>query len=78
VPEVRARGVPLRREADSYPFKGECRCGRDHTTLVREELAARGSEEGIYVPWRDEYRNWLEGERRRSEHDYWLEWRTIE
>lgn len=60
------------------PFNGECKCGRDHTTLVREELAARGSEEGIYIPWRDEYRNWLEGEQRHSEHDHWLEWRSIE
>jgi hypothetical protein len=60
------------------PFNGECKCGRDHTTLVREELAARGSEEGIYIPWRDEYRTWLEGEQRHSEHDHWLEWRSIE
>jgi hypothetical protein len=60
------------------PVKGECKCGRDHTTLVREELAVRGSEEGVLVPWRDEYRNWLESKWRRSEHDHWLEWRTIE
>jgi hypothetical protein len=60
------------------PSKSGCECGRDHTALVREELGALGPGGGISVPWREEYREWLEGARRRPESDHWLEWSALE
>ena len=57
-----------------------CRCGADHETLVREELASRrSSEEGLH-PWDEEYYEWRmkQDEYLRSEHNDWLEWRVTE
>ncbi len=57
-----------------------CRCGADHETLVREELAARRSSEEAPHPWDEEYREWrkkLHGYLR-TEYNDWLEWRVIE
>jgi hypothetical protein len=57
-----------------------CRCGADHTTLVREELAARSPSDGTSHPWDLEYREWrkVQGEDLRAEHNDWMEWRIIE
>ncbi len=62
------------------PSETVCRCGADHETLVREELASGRSSEEVSHPWDDEYYEWRkkQDEALHSESHYWLEWRFIE
>jgi hypothetical protein len=55
-----------------------CRCGVDHTALIREELVAWQPLDAALHPWRDEYQGWREGGCLRSEDYEWLELCAIE
>jgi hypothetical protein len=52
-----------------------CSCGADHAASVEEGRVLRDSADITLRPWREEHREWFEGNgRRRSEHQHWLEW----
>jgi len=55
-----------------------CRCGADHTALIREELAAWQPLDAALHPWRDEYQLGRKGRYLRSEDYEWLELCAIE
>ncbi len=57
-----------------------CRCGADHTSLVREELDSRRLSEGASHPWDEEYHEWRkkQDEYLLSEEHYQLELNTID
>jgi hypothetical protein len=57
-----------------------CRCGVDHTTVVRKELALLGSNAQAQAPWQGEHREWLakRDEYLRSESNDLLEWSDLD
>jgi hypothetical protein len=57
-----------------------CRCGANHISVVRKELALLGSCAEPQAPWQDEHREWLakKGEYLRSESNYLQEWSDLD
>jgi hypothetical protein len=57
-----------------------CRCGAEHTAVVRKELGLLGSSARAQAPWQDEHRKWLakRDEYLRSEHNDRLEWSDLD
>lgn len=60
------------------PLETVCSCGAEHAARVGEGLVRRDSPDGALRPWREEHREWFEGNgRQRSEDQHWREWSEL-